>query len=79
MAKWQPALPEAVTAFEQMTEGLPGIEPRKKFGYVCVFAHGYLCIGTHEVGIVMRLPEAARGEFLTKYEATIFEPMPWQC
>ena len=75
MAKWQPASPAALAAFSDMTRDLAHIEPRTMFGYSCVFANGYLCIGTHEVGIVVRLPEADRSAFVQQYAAQIFEPM----
>jgi TfoX/Sxy family transcriptional regulator of competence genes len=76
MKKWKPAPREAVTAFETATSGLPGAEPRKMFGYSCVFAKGYMFAGLHEAGMVVRLPDDRRPEFLRLKGAKQFEPMP---
>jgi TfoX/Sxy family transcriptional regulator of competence genes len=74
--KWKPAPPEAVAAFEAATSGLPGAEPRKMFGYSCVFAGGNMFAGLHEAGMVLRLPDEQRTEFLRLKGAEQFEPMP---
>jgi TfoX/Sxy family transcriptional regulator of competence genes len=76
MKKWEPAPREAVAAFEAATSGLAGAEPRKMFGYSCVFAKGNMFAGLHEAGMVLRLPEEQRAEFLRLKGAQPFEPMP---
>ena len=76
MKKWKPAPGGAVAAFEAATSGLPGAEPRKMFGYSCVFARGNMFAGLHEVGMVLRLPDEQRAEFLRLKGAEQFEPMP---
>jgi len=76
MKKWKPAPREAVGAFEIATSGLHGAEPRKMFGYSCVFAKGNMFAGLHEGGMVLRLPEEQRAEFLRLKGAKQFEPMP---
>jgi TfoX/Sxy family transcriptional regulator of competence genes len=76
MKKWKPAPNEAVAAFEASTSGLAGIEPKKMFGYSCVFAKGNMFAGLHEVGMVLRLPDEQRAEFLRLKGALQFEPMP---
>ena len=76
MKKWKPAPPLAVKAFETVTSGLAGAEPRKMFGYSCVFAKGNMFAGLHESGMVLRLPEEQRAEFLRLKGAEPFEPMP---
>ena len=76
MKKWKPAPGEAVAAFEASTSGLPGAEPRKMFGYSCVFAKGNMFAGLHEAGMVLRLPDEQRAEFLRSKGAEQFEPMP---
>lgn len=76
MKKWKPAPGEAVAAFEAATSGLPGAEPRKMFGYSCVFARGNMFAGLHEAGMVLRLPDEQRAEFLRLKGAEQFEPMP---
>lgn len=76
MKKWKPAPREAVEAYETATSGLPGAEPRKMFGYSCVFAKGSMFAGLHEAGMVLRLPDEHRAEFLRLKGAEQFEPMP---
>jgi len=76
MKKWKPAPRELVAAFEAATSGLSGAEPRKMFGYSCVFAKGNMFAGLHEAGMVLRLPEEQRIEFLRLKGAKQFEPMP---
>jgi TfoX/Sxy family transcriptional regulator of competence genes len=76
MKKWKPAPREAVAAFEASTSGLSGVEPRKMFGYSCVFAKGNMFAGLHEAGMVLRLPDEQRAEFLRLRGAKQFEPMP---
>ncbi len=76
MKKWKPAPLEAVRAFEAATSDLSGVEPRKMFGYSCVFAKGNMFAGLHEAGMVLRLPDEERAEFLRLKDAEQFEPMP---
>jgi TfoX/Sxy family transcriptional regulator of competence genes len=76
MKKWKPAPREAVEAYEAVTSGLPAAEPRKMFGYSCVFAKGNMSGGLHEAGMVLRLPDGQRAEFLRMKDAEQFEPMP---
>ena len=76
MKKWKPAPGGGVAAFEAATSGLPGAEPRKMFGYSCVFAKGNMFAGLHEGGMVLRLPDEQRAEFLRLKGAEQFEPMP---
>jgi TfoX/Sxy family transcriptional regulator of competence genes len=76
MKKWKPAPREAVAAFEAATSGLTGVEPRKMFGYSCVFAKGHMFTGLHEAGMVLRLPKEQRAEFFRLKGAEQFEPMP---
>lgn len=46
------------------------------FGYpVCVLS-GNMFMGLHEDSFILRLAEADRAEFLGRYDARLFEPMP---
>jgi len=76
MKKWKPAPREAVTAFDTVTSALPEAEPRKMFGYSCVFAKGNMFAGLHEAGMVLRLADEQRAEFLRLKGAQHFEPLP---
>ena len=46
------------------------------FGYSCVFAKGNMFAGLHEGGMVLRLSDEQRTEFLRLKGAKQFEPMP---
>jgi TfoX/Sxy family transcriptional regulator of competence genes len=46
------------------------------FGSSCVFAKGNMFAGLHEAGLVFRLPDGHRAEFLQLKGAEQFEPMP---
>lgn len=72
---WKPATISAVRAFERVTADLDDAEPRRMFGYDCRFANGHLFIGTHQDGIILRLPEPHRSDFRERYGAGLFEPM----
>jgi TfoX/Sxy family transcriptional regulator of competence genes len=46
------------------------------FGYSCIFARGNMFAGLHEAGMVLRLSDEQRAEFLRLKGAKQFEPMP---
>jgi TfoX/Sxy family transcriptional regulator of competence genes len=51
------------------------VQRRKMFGYPCAFVSGNMFAGVHQANIVVRLPEARRGELIAA-GAQQFEPMP---
>ena len=74
---WRKAPPELVTLFQELVAVLPpDAEPRKMFGYPCLFVNGQLCAGVHQENIMLRLSEAERTEFLAIEGTARFEPMP---
>src|SRR2546426_8389446 len=76
MSTWKPAPEAAAAAFTNAIAGLEGVEPRKMFGYSCAFANGHMLAGLHELGMIIRLPEGERGQFIQQFGARLFEPMP---
>ena len=76
MPTWKPAPEAAAAAFAHAIAGLEGAEPRKMFGYSCAFANGYMLAGLHELGMIIRLPEDERAQFIQRFDAKLFEPMP---
>ena len=76
MPTWKPAPEAAAAAFAHAIAGLEGAEPRKMFGYSCAFANGHMLAGLHELGMIIRLPEGERGQFIQQFGARLFEPMP---
>ena len=76
MSTWKPAPEAAAAAFTNAIAGLEGVEPRKMFGYSCAFANGHMLAGLHELGMIIRLPEDERAQFIQRFDAKLFEPMP---
>src|SRR5215468_1199035 len=74
--KWKPASEEWVRVFTIAADAIPEAEQRKMFGYPAAFVNGNMFAGLHEAGLVLRLPEKERGEFLKLGGARPFEPMP---
>ncbi len=76
MPKFTPA-PEALKAtFADAIAGLPGIEPRKMFGYPCAFVNGQMFVGVFADRLMLRLSDGDRAKFLKLPGAKPFEPMP---
>ncbi len=76
MPKFRPA-PEALKAtFADAIDGLPGIEPRKMFGYPCAFVNGQMFVGVFADRLMLRLSDGDRAKFLKLPGAKPFEPMP---
>ena len=63
MKKWKSAPQEAVKAFEAATAGLLRAEPRKMFGYSCVFAKGNMFAGLHEAEWSFDFPKNSAPSF----------------
>jgi len=74
--KWKPASEEWVRVFTKAADAIPEAERRKMFGYPAAFVNGNMFAGLHESGLVLRLPENDREEFLKLGGAKQFEPMP---
>jgi TfoX/Sxy family transcriptional regulator of competence genes len=73
-AKWGPASEQWIKVFGPASDGLG--EQRKMFGYPCAFVNGNMFAGLHEAGLILRLPEPEREEFLQLKGSARFEPMP---
>jgi TfoX/Sxy family transcriptional regulator of competence genes len=74
--KWKPASEEWVRVFTKAADAIPEADQRKMFGYPATFVNGNMFAGLHESGLVLRLPEKDRNEFLRLGGAKQFEPMP---
>ncbi|HEY3522151.1 MAG TPA: TfoX/Sxy family protein [Candidatus Limnocylindrales bacterium] len=66
--------PELQARFASATEGIPGLERRKMFGYPSGFVNGNLVTGLFGDGWHVRLPEAEQAEVLAA-GGRPFEPM----
>jgi TfoX/Sxy family transcriptional regulator of competence genes len=65
-----------VTAFEQATDGLPGIERRTMFGYPSVFLNGNMLASIFQDRVMVRLSETDRADAMKRAGAKPFEPTP---
>jgi TfoX/Sxy family transcriptional regulator of competence genes len=68
--------PGLITRFDELA-ALTGEAGRKQmFGYPTCVLHGNMFMGLHEDSLILRLAGADRTEFLSRYHAAVFEPMP---
>jgi TfoX/Sxy family transcriptional regulator of competence genes len=73
--QWAKAPQEVMAAFDAALPADALVQRRKMFGYPCAFVNGNLFAGVYQADIVVRLPEARRGELIAA-GAKQFEPMP---
>jgi TfoX/Sxy family transcriptional regulator of competence genes len=74
--RFLPAPEKLKQAFGRLVEGLPGVEPRKMFGYPCAFVNGQMFVGIFQDRLMLRLADDDRAKFLKLRGAKLFEPMP---
>jgi TfoX/Sxy family transcriptional regulator of competence genes len=67
---------KTVAAFEQATDGLPGIERRTMFGYPSVFLNGNMLASIFQDRVMVRLSESDRADAMKRAGAKPFEPTP---
>jgi TfoX/Sxy family transcriptional regulator of competence genes len=67
---------KTVTAFEQATDGLPGIERRTMFGYPSMFLNGNMLASIFQDRVMVRLSESDRADAMKRAGAKPFEPTP---
>ena len=69
--------PESLVAlFARATAAMPGVEPRKMFGYPAAFVNGNMFSGLFQSSMVLRLSESDRARCAREFGAKPFEPMP---
>lgn len=74
MAKPTPA---ALAAFDAaIPDDDPRAERKPMFGMPAAFVNGNMFLGVFDDGLVLRLPDARRGELSELDDAGPFEPMP---
>jgi TfoX/Sxy family transcriptional regulator of competence genes len=67
---------KTVSAFEQATDGLPGVERRTMFGYPSVFLNGNMLASIFQDRVMVRLSESDRADAMKRAGAAPFEPTP---
>lgn len=73
---WEKSPPDLVDHFGALLSEFPEAERRKMFGYPAAFVHGNMFTGLHGSNWIVRLPDDAREELLTREGASVFSPMP---
>jgi TfoX/Sxy family transcriptional regulator of competence genes len=68
--------PELVARFEELAPLAGDAERKQMFGYPICVLRGNMFMGLHEDRLILRLAESDRAEFVDRYQAEPFEPMP---
>ncbi len=67
---------ELIESFTKAITPLPGVEPRKMFGYPCAFVNGNLFAGLFQESMMMRLSPDDLAKFMKLKDAQHSERMP---
>ena len=76
MPEFTPAPPDLVARFQDAIRPLPGVEPKKMFGYPAAFVAGQMFACVFGDGVMLRLSDADRAKMADQHGAQPFEPMP---
>jgi TfoX/Sxy family transcriptional regulator of competence genes len=76
MPAFRKSPPELIARFDQLAQLAGDADRKLMFGYPVCVLRGNMFMGLHEDSLILRLAEADRAEFLGRYDAGTFEPMP---
>jgi hypothetical protein len=76
MPSFEKSPPDLVRRFDEIAELLPEAHRRQMFGYPTCVVNGNLFMGLHQDHFFLRLGEMDRAEFVSRFGAGPFEPMP---
>jgi TfoX N-terminal domain len=76
MPGFQKSPPELVARFDELAVFAGDADRKMMFGFPVRVLRGNMFMGLHEDSLILRLAEADRTEFLARYDAGLFEPMP---
>lgn len=76
MPTFRKSSPELVARFDELAVFAGDADRKLMFGYPVCVLRGNMFIGLHEESLFLRLGETDREEFLSRYDASLFEPMP---
>lgn len=68
--------PELVARFDELAPLAGDADRKLMFGYPVCVLRGNMFMGLHADSLILRLNPADRAEFLDRYDAVLFEPMP---
>ncbi len=67
---------ELVARFDELTSLAGDADRKQMFGYPACVLHGNMFMALHQDSLILRLADADRAEFLSRYDSGLFEPMP---
>jgi hypothetical protein len=68
--------PELIARFDELAPLAGDADRKMMFGYPVCVLRGNMFMGLHGDSLILRLAEADKAEFLRRYAAGLFEPMP---
>ena len=76
MPTFRKSPPELVSRFDELASLAGHADRKQMFGYPTCVLNGNMFMGLHEDSLILRLAGVDRAEFLSRYDAALFEPMP---
>src|SRR5262249_61136587 len=76
MPTFRKSPPELVARFDELATLAGDADRKQMFGHPTCVLRGNMFMGLHEDSLILRLAEPDRAEFLSRYDAALFEPMP---
>lgn len=76
MPTFRKSPPGLVARFGELAALAGDADRKQMFGYPTCVLRGNMFMGLHEDSFILRLAEPDRAEFLSRYGAELFEPMP---
>lgn len=76
MPTFRKSPPELVARFDELATLVGEADRKQMFGYPSCVLRGNMFMALHEDSLILRLAAPDRADFLSRYQATLFEPMP---
>ena len=76
MPTFRKSPPELIARFDELAPLAGDADRKLMFGYPVCVLRGNMFMGLHEDSLILRLSPADRAEFVDRYDAALFEPMP---
>lgn len=76
MPTFRKSPPELVARFSELAQLAGDADHKQMFGYPACVLRGNLFMSLHEDSLILRLADADRADFLSRYDSSLFEPMP---
>jgi TfoX/Sxy family transcriptional regulator of competence genes len=76
MPTFRKSPPELIARFDELATLTGDADRKQMFGYPSCVLRGNMFMALHEDSLILRLAETDRAEFLSRYGAELFEPMP---